>query len=125
MFVAGSAAHIVHYLMAERYAGQGRYRPFERDDFSDFCRWYMYFTFPGFPGFQDFLAVDVQLLIFSLKSCHSDWVGDGVFKVCVCVIPEVFACKFLFSLSLPLPPAPLATAIEERLLDIKDFISHT
>ena len=43
---AGSAAHIVHYLMAERYFHQAQ--AFETHAFDDFCRWYMHFTFP--PG---------------------------------------------------------------------------
>lgn len=45
---AGSAAHIVHYLMADHYFHKGQTQPFEAYAFDDFCRWYMYFTFP--PG---------------------------------------------------------------------------
>jgi hypothetical protein len=77
---AGSAAQIVHYLMADRYFHKGQTRPFETFAFDDFCRWYMHFTFP--PGrvasFGD-PAPDLPPVVFHYSALASA-LNDSVFQ---------------------------------------------
>ena len=77
---AGSAAHIVHYLMAEHYTNNGQTQPFTHHAFDDFCRWYMHATFPPgrVAGFGD-PSPDMPPVVFHFSAVASV-LRDSVFQ---------------------------------------------